>query len=384
MKVLNEEDLKPYLLNSILQNLLQHGNVLMVAIISLKDYKLLSANHYLAKAFQLSFFEKDQAHLFDLLTHPEKKMHLELSSFEQKPILNLLYKHSDNSPHAVYAYEDSVHKEALLLLQPQTLDDLHTIEKMTEVTAELAQLTRKLKKSNYELQESREGLIYQARFSTVGEIISMLAHQWRQPLSQISAIVSNLEISMHLHELSKQDILTKLQSINGVTQHLSSLIGELRTLYQPFSQNQSKKSLLVILEKVLKLLEPTLQENHISINVNNDLSKSYLIETEFLQCLLLLIKNSIEAFSRHEVKEPFISLSFKQEEEGVVIYIKDNAGGIQEKDLNKAFEPYFSTKSLNGSGLGLFITRSIVHDKLKGHIELENTKEGLLVSIKLF
>lgn len=382
MNVLDEKTLNPYLLETPLKSLLLHGHMMMVATLRLHNYQVLSCNRYFAKTFQLSFFADKEVMLFEILDTKEKQESLHISNAGQKPLINLLYKKSDKSLFTAYMYEDATHEEALLLLQPHHMDELHTIEKMSEITGELAQLTHKLKKSNLALSASRQNLISQARFSTIGEVISMLSHQWRQPLSVISSITANLEISLELDNLTNEKLLEDIQKINSVTHNLSGLINELRTLYQP-NPTQKKKTPIGMITKVLKLLEPKLKELNVAVTLDNMLDASFLVDESLLQCFILVLQNSIEAFETQSTQEPQLHIYFKQKKELVLLSIKDNAGGVPEQHLKKVFEPYFSTKSLNGSGLGLFIVHAIVAEKLHGSISVENTRDGLLLQLQL-
>jgi len=112
---------------------------------------------------------------------------------------------------------------------------------------------------------------------------------------------------------------------------------------------------------------------HYTIEIENFVT----IETyknELLQTIINIIKNSIDAFVGQEIEDKKIDVKVETKQSHIAIIIKDNAGGIKDDTLNRVFEPYFSTKSKNGTGLGLYMCHTIVTQHLKGQITM--TSQG--------
>ena len=66
----------------------------------------------------------------------------------------------------------------------------------------------------------------------------------------------------------------------------------------------------------------------------------------------------------------------------VIVTVQDNAGGVDEENLEKIFEPYFTTKgSSQGTGLGLYMSKMIIEKNMNGSLTVENTTEGALFTV---
>ena len=121
----------------------------------------------------------------------------------------------------------------------------------------------------------------------------------------------------------------------------------------------------------------TSQEN-IKIDVFiNDIQNFKTYENELVQVIINLLKNSMDAFDENSIEDPKIEVKI----ENNYISIKDNAGGIPKDIIDKIFDPYFSTKSKNGTGLGLYMSKIIVEDHCNGKIIAKNTDQGVQFTI---
>jgi len=243
--------------------------------------------------------------------------------------------------------------------------------------------TRELKELNQNLEniveqkvkENREkdGIIMlKSRQAQMGEMISMIAHQWKQPLNALSASIVSLEMKLSLDDIEldySQDIF---KNINNYIHYMSQTIDDFRDFFKP-EKDKKITNLDKIFQKAYKIIGGTLKKSNVeiktSINVSQNL-KTY--ENELVQVVMNIFKNALDVLKEREIEQPAIFISIEPN----FISIEDNAGGISEDFITKIFDPYFSTKSKNGTGIGLYMSKIIVEEHCEGELVVENSKNG--------
>ena len=233
-----------------------------------------------------------------------------------------------------------------------------------------------------ELKKKESLLIKQSRLAAMGEMISMIAHQWRQPLTAISAAIINLKLKISMNKVDLDFFDSKMDEINSYLQYTSGTIDDFRD----FFKNDKIKQHFCLNELVkitTDLILPSLKAQDIKITIEDKkLNKLYLYENELLQVILNIINNSKDAFLDNNTNNPQINITFFENKSEQHLLIEDNAGGIPQNIINRVFEPYFSTKSdLNGTGLGLYMSQIIVEKHCNGKILVNNTQEGCCFKI---
>jgi PAS domain S-box-containing protein len=233
-----------------------------------------------------------------------------------------------------------------------------------------------------ELKEKERMVVLQSKHSAMGEMISMIAHQWRQPLACVSSIVNRIKLKNNMNKVDKEFLNTVLDEMNDYIQYMSNTIDDFRN----FFSIDTKKELISLPEIVLnvqKLINKSFDSQNIKIDIQySELTKRYLFKNELVQIVLNILNNSRDAFLERNVQNPQIKISFFEDESSQNIFIEDNAKGIDEKIITNIFDPYFSTKSKkNGSGLGLYICKTILEKDDQGTIKVENKNDGVLFSI---
>ena len=226
-------------------------------------------------------------------------------------------------------------------------------------------------------------LMEQSKNAQMGEMLSMIAHQWRQPLGAISSIVSLLQMKQQLNSYDKEFYDNKLANISDVTQHLSQTIND----FSQFFKKSDPEDTLIdeTIDESIKILHPTLISENIKIETHYTFNKRLTTHpNELKQVILSLIQNSRDAIIERDIKEPMITVRTFNDKTYVYIEIKDNAGGIDEDIIDNIFEPYFTTKSsLNGTGLGLYLSKKIITELLKSAIEVKNIDDGVCFTMRL-
>jgi len=244
------------------------------------------------------------------------------------------------------------------------------------------------------IKDQESMLLSQSRLAQMGELVSMIAHQWRQPLSTISAISAEVEIMLEInnydlaHAAQQKECLTflgtKHKKIQEQVQHLSQTINDFRDFYKP-NQQPHKENINKSITKALRILEPMFKTQSITIKTDFKAKEEHTIFAgRIVQTLVNILKNAVDAFSEQSIPSPRINIKSSETQGETVLTITDNAGGIDSKILDKIFDPYFSTKDeKNGTGLGLYMSKIIIQKHHNGTIRAENTDSGIRFVIEL-
>ncbi len=236
-----------------------------------------------------------------------------------------------------------------------------------------------------QLKEKEEMMLAQSRNAAMGEMISMIAHQWRQPITTISMNANNIIADIELNEFNEEIIKNIAYNIGEQTQFLSKTIDDFRNFFKEDKEIEVFK-VSELIKELDTILLASIKNNNIIYTVEYDQNLSISThKRELLQVLLNLVKNAKEALIENKENNKIIKLFFKEEDENIQIIVEDNAGGIKEENLDKIFKAYFTTKKeMNGTGLGLYMSKMIIERNLKGMINVTNEKDGaqFIVTIK--
>jgi signal transduction histidine kinase len=221
----------------------------------------------------------------------------------------------------------------------------------------------------------------QSRLAQMGEMISMIAHQWRQPLTAITATTTTMQLKAMNNTLEQEKVIELAQKINEYSQHLSTTINDFRNFFKSTKHKQNT-DFKTIVNSMLNIIESTLQNNNITLRIEEKgpLESFLTYNNEIKQVILNLIKNAEDALLEKKIDQPEIIIEI----EGRTLTVKDNAGGIPEEILPKIFDPYFSTKiEKDGTGLGLYMSKIIIEEHCEGELSVENDTEGAVFRITL-
>ncbi len=216
------------------------------------------------------------------------------------------------------------------------------------------------------------------------ETMESIAHQWRQPLSQINSTVS--VIDKILYEKNIQDPLLeeKLQEIEALTRYMSDTIDDFKN---HFIENGKKEKikLAILIKNALNAVEGRLKENSIEVLLNLD--EEYECECyahQLKQILIVLLNNAQDALLDRNTFNAKIEIQTFQDNGKYIIKILDNAGGITKSVKEKIFEPYYTTKhSSKGTGIGLYMAKKIIEERHNGTLNVKNIDSGTEFSIAL-
>jgi len=236
-------------------------------------------------------------------------------------------------------------------------------------------------------KEKEKQLIMQSKLAQLGEMIAMIAHQWRQPLASISSSVIDLQMKLILQKNDKNilsHVENHLKDIENITENLSETIDDFKNFYRP-SKSANKSTMNTIVNKSYSMIKNYFSSYNIdTVFQYNSINEINVFENELVQVFLNILQNSRENFVIKKIKNPKITIATNDYKNGVIVTITDNGGGCEKQIIEKMFDPYFSTKyEKNGTGLGLYMSLKIIEEHHNGTISANNTEDGIRFTIVL-
>ena len=269
----------------------------------------------------------------------------------------------------IYFYQVKMDEARNLILQQQDMLRSFNVELAEQVS---------------ELKEKDQLLTTQSKQAVMGEMISMIAHQWRQPLSTITLQITNLHIKRALSKkIDEEEIDKTLREISDTIIYLSDTVDDFQTYFHP-RKEVSKIEIHELIQRAINFALPRVDKSGIDIvleRIDDIIITTYI--NEIIQVILNILNNAIDAFYEIDIKGPKILITLKCVNKSLLISIKDNANGIDEKNVEYLFEPYFSTKGKNGTGLGLYMSQMIMQKQFGSKIDVKTSKYGSTFIIKI-
>ena len=241
-------------------------------------------------------------------------------------------------------------------------------------------ITEQMKLKN-ELKNKEEMMIAQSRHAAMGNMIGLIAHQWKQPLSIIGMIVNNFKIDVELGEVEDDRYIKSFNEIENQVMYLSQTIDDFKNFFKP-NKEKSFEKISNVMEHSLDLVGKSLQNNQIEVVKNYDcLTEINIFPNELMQVFINILNNSKDALLNNDIREPKIDIDIFEDEDNIYVNISDNAGGISDDVIEKIGDLYFTTKGDSGTGLGVYMSKMIIEKQLDGKLKWENYNGGALFSI---
>lgn len=234
-------------------------------------------------------------------------------------------------------------------------------------------------------QNSKDRLfVQQTRQAQMGEMLSMIAHQWRQPLAIINSLVGQVQFKNAMRSEPDPVLEENLYKIEEQSMHLSHTINDFRNFFNPNKQEEEIMCSTLV-QNAVRLIDHSIKVSSLdfSIKVAAD-SCIKTFSNELMQVMITLIKNSLDAFEENKIKERILTILIDKNESDAIITIQDNGGGISEKVMKEIFSPYFTTKGdKEGTGLGLYMSKMVVEEHCKGKLTVQSKDAKSTFSIVL-
>ncbi len=276
------------------------------------------------------------------------------------------------------------------LLKPFPMEDLITVfQKITEhifTKQELCNYKRsleeKVEEQVEEISQKNIFIKHQARLASMGEMINNIAHQWRQPLNRINSCAAVLSTLSDFSRAEREILECKIQSIEQNTKYMSDTIEDFANFFHP-NKEQTRFALQDTIKKTLVLIASRIKKVDITVT-SDETVWVYSYEKEYQQVILSILHNAIDNFESKAIVNPKIEIIIKFDKGDTWLCVQDNGSGIDDKDINRIFEPYYTTKfSAEGTGLGLYMAKMIVESSMGGYLGVENRDFGACFTIKI-
>ena len=245
-------------------------------------------------------------------------------------------------------------------------------------------LELRIKEAVEENRQKDQQMLAQSRLAQMGEMLSMIAHQWKQPLSSITATTGSMSLHMQLDSCDEVFLEEKIENINTYTQYLSSTINDFRNFFKP-DKEKKDTNLNKIVDASMQIIGSSLKAD--GIEVITELNAQETLHTypnELQQVVLNLLKNAKDAYIQNGIKNAKILIRTYNENNLVVLEVCDQAGGVNIENLPHIFDPYYTTKEAHdGTGLGLYMSKLIIEEHCDGNLRVKNKDKGACFSFTL-
>ena len=301
----------------------------------------------------------------------EVKYSILLDISEQKAVQgNLLQSHAKLANFTKHLKVTNKNLQITKLLLQKKSDELESINTNLEKIVE---------EQIIKLREKDQLLFFQQKQLSLNDMMSVIAHQWKQPLNELS--INNIYLKEKNKNKSNNEVYIENDEIIAF---LATTISAFQNFYKVTINNAF--FIKEAIENTILILNSSIRKYQIDMLVNYKGSEKVVINGQrnvFSQVVLTILENAISIFLERDIENPRIEIKLKNYKNRIVVTIEDNAGGIEDKDLPHIFEQAKSFKKNQSSGLGLYIAKLVMNEKLQGDIDVENGKEGAIFTITL-
>ncbi len=241
-------------------------------------------------------------------------------------------------------------------------------------------LSHRYKIQAQEIVNRDQALYKQSRLASMGEMISLIAHQWRQPLNRLNLNLEVIKNMVQKENYNQQLVEKKFIDAETNLQYMSHTIEDFSNYFKP---NKKKEifNIKQLTQKAMQLLDARVNGIEIELPRDRDIELCGYIN-EYLQVILVILNNAIDNFEIKKVKQRKISLSIRENESDIYLSIKDNGGGINKEAIDKIFNPYFTTKfEKEGTGIGLYMAKMVIENSMHGTLKVESYKRTTTFTI---
>jgi signal transduction histidine kinase len=220
--------------------------------------------------------------------------------------------------------------------------------------------------------------------AALGETLEHIVHQWKQPINTIGLLIQILQANYDKGKLTDELVRETTDKTMDLLQHMTDTADVFRDFYEP----EKEKRVFGIKETVedsLSFIELQFRHRNITVEIDADPElAAYGYPKEFAQVLLIILTNAHDVFKERRTEKPRLTIKAFAEGRRAVVTVTDNAGGIPERAIGKLFDLYFTTKEVtSGTGIGLYMAKSIIEKHMKGSLSVTNVDEGARFKIEI-
>ena len=333
------------------------GNIVVVT--NIKTRQMVMANNELFRFFEIENIEQFRSKyncICDLFVEREGYL---LKNNNGVNWVDYLQEHSENVNKVLMQKNG---KEYLYFVYAKFLDETHTnaIAVFTNIT---------------DLKAIDDRVANDTKIKALSEMITNIAHHWRQPLSLISTIVGTMSLKSEMDTLSQDEIQTYSEKIIKITKDLSLMLDTFHYAVESKSEIDETITLDELLLSIQTYFKNDFEVSKISLSIQKDKScEDKVISKIVYEAIEEIIQNSIEALQHlQDEGTKIIMLDITTKYKQIIFNIYDNAGGVNEKNIDKIFEPYFTTyHKSKGKGLGLYFVKNKITISLNGDMYAQN------------
>lgn len=236
--------------------------------------------------------------------------------------------------------------------------------------------TNTLEEENRELEILT---IYQSRQAKIGEMVGNITHQWKQPLNTINLILANLLDSYRYGDLDEKRLEKSVRKVENIVDEMSETITDFSDFLKPAKEKEAF-DVEECVDDAISLMEESINLHKIKTDIVRETDmEAYGYYNETTHVIFNLLNNARDAIieSKPGRREIIITIS-DDGKDAVRVSVMNTGDGIAPENADRIFEPYFTTReSSGGTGLGLYISKQIVEDRLGGRISAENVEGGV-------
>lgn len=283
--------------------------------------------------------------------------------------------------------EEDIHQQAQLLEQEvaerQSAQESLAASKQ-ELEAINATLEERIAEEVAANIEKNRIMFQQGRLAAMGETMSSIAHQWRQPLNNLAIILQGLQFDYERQELDHETLNQQVAVGMEMVSYLSKTIDDFRNFFL-LEQVQQEFDIMEAIQKAVTLVQAGFEGCGVAIQLSDHgVGPAVGYPREFARVVLSLLSNAKEACLEQQVANPVVSVDASQLDGRAIITVSDNGGGVPGEIIDRIFDPYFTTKDKSqGTGLGLYVAKMVIEKNMNGRLSVSNAAGGAVFRIEL-